>query len=68
MGLKRDIRSIVLQGDFVSSADTNRTNSILGAVAEEVAVRLAECVCTVLRCSGAIVVVLASVCAQGRLS
>ncbi len=68
MGLKRDIRSIFLQGGFVSSADTNRTNSVLGAVVEEVAVRLAECVSTVLRCSGAIVVVLVSVCAQGRPS
>ena len=64
MGAKHDIRRVFLQGDFVSYADTGRSNHLLGPLVAEMAVRLAECVCTVLRCSRAVVVVLASVCAQ----
>ena len=40
----------------------------MGALVEERADGLAECVCTVLRCSGAVVVVLASLCTQRKPS
>lgn len=68
MGTERGIRSIFLQGRIISYAHVGRTDSFLGAVVEEMADRLAECVCTVLRCSSAIVIVLASVRAQYKLS
>ena len=64
MGTEYRICSVFLQSGFVSFADIGRSSYLLGAVVEEMAVRLAERVCTVLCCSGAVVVVLASACAQ----
>lgn len=63
MGPEHRVRSVFFQGDSVSYADIGRTHSLLGPVVAEVAIRLAERVCTVLCCSGAVVVILASVCA-----
>ena len=63
MGPEHCIRSVFLQSGFVSYAHIGRTHSFLGPLVEEMAIGLAERVCTVLCCSGAAVVVLASVCA-----
>ena len=61
MGPEYGICSVFLQGDFVSYVNIGGAHCLLGAVVEEVAVRLAERICTILCCSGAVVVVLASV-------
>ena len=68
MGTECGIRSVFLQGDIVSYYHFGGTNSILGAVVEAMANGLAECVCTILCCRGAVVIILASVCAQCKLS
>ena len=68
MGPEYSICSVLLESDFVSFANIGRSHHLLGAVVEEMAVRLAERVCTVLCCSGAVVVVLASACAQWKLN
>ena len=68
MGAKYVIRSVFLQGDFISYTYADGADSILGAVVEEVAVRLAERVCPIFRCSCAVVVVLVPACAEGQLS
>lgn len=67
MGAEYSICSVLLPSDFVPFADIGRTCYLLGAVVEDMAVRLAERVCTVLCCGGAVVVVLASTRAQWRL-
>ena len=66
MGAECCICGVFLHGDVVSYAHFGGTYSLLGAMVEELADRLVECVCTVLRCSGTVVVVLASVCARKR--
>ena len=68
MGAECCICSVFLHGDVVSYAHFGGTDSLWGAMVEELADGLAECVCTVLRCSGTVVVVLAPVCAQCKPS
>ena len=64
MGAEYGICSVLLQSDIVPFADIGRSHHLLGAVVEEMAVRLAERVYTVLCCSSAVVIVLDSACAQ----
>ena len=68
MGPEYSICSVFFPSGIVSFADIGRSYYLLGAVVEEMAVRLAERVRTVLCCGGAVVVVLASACAQWKLN
>ena len=68
MGAEHSFCRVFLQSDFVSFANIDRSYLFLGSVIEEMAVRLAERVSAIFCCSGAIVFILISACAQWRLN